>query len=132
MHGCMIRDCKKTPMWSDRNEVLWCDDHKPSLEECKELDVRFVGPYEQIVTTKDLPTGDQRINQFEGMDPKEINFITHPFWRELERQIDENEGFAYAITRDNKPVAVIVSAELITKMREDLQQLCDRLNEQRK
>lgn len=70
-------------------------------------------------------------NQFEGMDPNEIQFITQPFWRELERRIDENADFVYAITRDDDPVAVIVSPILFEKMKEDLQVLCDRLNETR-
>lgn len=64
------------------------------------------------------PSG--RPNNFEGMDPKEINFITHPFWRELERQIEENADFAYVIAKDDKPVAVIVSPVALEQAREQL------------
>lgn len=60
---------------------------------------------------------------FEGMDPKEINFVTHPFWLEMERQIRENENFAYTIAQEGKPIAVIISAEAFEKAKEALEQL---------
>lgn len=70
-------------------------------------------------------------NQFEGMDPNEIQFITQPFWLELEKRINENADYVYTITIDDDPVAVIVSPILVERMKEDLQVLCDRLNETR-
>jgi hypothetical protein len=48
-------------------------------------------------------------NRFEGLSPQEINFITHPFLRQLVEEIEKDPNLTYTITQDDKPIAVVIS-----------------------
>lgn len=82
--------------------------------------------FEGFQTQTDLPTGDQRVNPFEGMSPQEINFITHPIWRAIEEKFKADPETGIVIEQHGKPLAVIIDYNTIERLRTEHERLSRR------
>lgn len=57
-------------------------------------------------------------------DP-EVNFRTHPFLNQLVEELDADSSLVYSISKDGRPVAVVISPILLETLNSTLQMLTE-------